>query len=64
MRSQAFLERAGRHAQALEGYRSRDNATTFACLDELLARVARGESRPDRLDTPAMGSWPGDDAAG
>ena len=59
-----FLERTDGYATALRGYCPQDNTTTFACLDELLARVARGEPRPDRLVTPAMGSWPGDDAAG
>lgn len=58
-----FLARADGHARALAAYRSQSNAVTFTCVDELLARVARGEPRPDRLDTPAMGAWPGDEPA-
>jgi hypothetical protein len=34
----------------------------FEVVDELLARAARGESAPERLDAPAMGKFEADDA--
>jgi hypothetical protein len=34
----------------------------FACVDELLARVARGEKRRPVLDSPALGKWREEDA--
>ena len=37
------------------------NDMLFGCLDELLARVGRGESRPVRLDARAMGKWAPED---
>ncbi len=52
-----FLGRTGQITEALSGYPRRDNEILFACLDELLERVARGKKRPQRLSTQAMGSW-------
>jgi hypothetical protein len=34
----------------------------FACVDELLERIARGEDRSPTLESPAMGKWEDDDA--
>ena len=46
---EAFLGRVDEHAAALASYVPRDNTTLFACVDELLARAARGEPRPKTL---------------
>ena len=54
-----FLERTPEFDAALARYPSQDNAKTFECVDELVARVARGDPRPDVLDAPAMGKWEG-----
>ncbi|HEX5100112.1 MAG TPA: MJ1255/VC2487 family glycosyltransferase [Polyangiaceae bacterium] len=57
-----FLERVPEYQAALGGSRlPRDNAMLFGCVDELLARVERGEKRRPRLTTPAMGAWSGAD---
>lgn len=53
----AFLERTEQYAATLGGGLPRDNAMLFAAIDELLLRVSRGESRPVRLDAPAMGKF-------
>ncbi len=29
----------------------------FACVDELIERSSRGDTRPKRLKSPAMGKW-------
>ncbi|HEY4156656.1 MAG TPA: glycosyltransferase family protein [Polyangiaceae bacterium] len=50
-----FLARTDRFQNALQGYLPRDNGILFACVDELVARVARGEERPVRLEAEAMG---------
>ncbi len=52
-----FLENTEDCEQALASYPSQDNSMTLACLDELLERAARGEGRPARIDSPAMGKW-------
>lgn len=52
-----FLEDLDRHEAALATYTPRGNELLFGCVDELLARIAAGEGRPDRLDAPAMGKW-------
>jgi uncharacterized protein (TIGR00661 family) len=52
-----FLANTARYARGLEAYQPCDNAMVFGCVDELIARVERGEPRPERLDSPAMGSW-------
>jgi uncharacterized protein (TIGR00661 family) len=52
-----FLAATDDCAQALERYPRQDNRCTLGCVDELLERVARGEGRPRRLHTPAMGAW-------
>lgn len=54
-----FLGRTDEIAGALSGYVRRDNRILFACLDELVDRVAEGKKRPKRLSTPAMGTWEG-----
>ncbi len=54
----AFLERCPEYQAALGGSRlPRDNAMLFACVDELMGRVERGEARRPRLDSPALGKW-------
>ena len=53
----AFLDGLDRHDAALATYTPRGNDLLFGCVDELLARIAAGESKPDRLDAPAMGKW-------
>ena len=58
----AFLERVPEYRAALGGSRlPRDNAMLFACVDELLARVAHGEKRRPALESPAMGKWEAED---
>jgi uncharacterized protein (TIGR00661 family) len=54
-----FLGNLPAHERALAAYEPRDNSMTFACVDELLARIERGDRKPDRLDAPAMGKWEG-----
>jgi uncharacterized protein (TIGR00661 family) len=52
-----FLDRVDDYQKTLESYPSRDNSVLFQCVDELIERVARGESRPIRLDTEAPGKY-------
>jgi uncharacterized protein (TIGR00661 family) len=52
-----FLGDLPAHERALATYEPRDNSMTFACVDELLGRIARGGRKPDRLESPAMGKW-------
>jgi uncharacterized protein (TIGR00661 family) len=49
-RIESFLARVDEHAAALQGYAPRDNSALYACVDELLARAARGDRRPRTLD--------------
>jgi hypothetical protein len=56
---EAFLTRTDEYAHHLAGYPRHDNEMLFACLDELFERFASGDLRPVRLDSPAMGKWPG-----
>ncbi len=51
----AFLERVEEHAAALARHTPRDNAFVLRCVDELLARAARGEPAPDVLDAALAG---------
>jgi uncharacterized protein (TIGR00661 family) len=53
----AFLERSDEYRATLGGGLPRGNGMLLACVDELLARIARGEKRPAVLDSPAMGKW-------
>jgi uncharacterized protein (TIGR00661 family) len=53
----SFLERVEHYAETLQSYPRQDNAMTFACVDELILCVARGEKRPKRLESPAMGKY-------
>jgi uncharacterized protein (TIGR00661 family) len=55
-----FLENLPRYQAALDALPKYDNSMLFACLDELIARCLRGESRPVRLDAPALGKWADD----
>jgi uncharacterized protein (TIGR00661 family) len=52
-----FIESSPAHERALAGYPSQDNSVLYACLDELLERIAAGERAPERLATPAMGGY-------
>ena len=53
----AFLSRVDDHCRSLASYVPRDNTSLFACVDELLARAARGEPRPKTLDAaPLLGA--------
>ena len=44
-----FLADLPAREKALAAYEPRDNAFTFACVDELLGRIERGERKPKRL---------------
>lgn len=52
-----FLHNLDRYTAALESRPDFDNTLLFTCLDELLARIARGDSRPVRLDSPTLGKY-------
>jgi uncharacterized protein (TIGR00661 family) len=52
-----FLEQSDRFEQNLAGFERHGNELLFDCLKELLERVARGERRPVRLESHAMGKW-------
>jgi uncharacterized protein (TIGR00661 family) len=54
-----FLARTDEYAQALEGFRRRDNSMFFACLVAIIERCQDGRKKPKRLQTPAMGTWEG-----
>jgi uncharacterized protein (TIGR00661 family) len=43
---ESFLRRSDDFAHALGSYEPRDNSALLACVDECLARIARGEPRP------------------
>jgi uncharacterized protein (TIGR00661 family) len=53
-----FLSRTAEFQEALSSYERRDNRILFACLDELIERLAAKKKRPKRLETKAMGSYP------
>jgi uncharacterized protein (TIGR00661 family) len=55
-----FLDRIDTYAASLESYVRRDNTVVFSCVDELIARWARGEKRPVRLSTEVPGKWVGE----
>jgi uncharacterized protein (TIGR00661 family) len=55
-----FLEKTDKFAQALAGYKRRDNSVAFACVDEIIDRVSKNKKRSKRLKTPAMGTWTND----
>jgi uncharacterized protein (TIGR00661 family) len=52
-----FLERIDDYTRSLEAYPRRDNAMTLGCVDELIERRARGDKRPVRVDSPALGKY-------
>ena len=52
-----FLDRVDGYQKTLESYPSRDNSILFQCVDELIERAARGETRPVRLDVDAPGKF-------
>lgn len=56
----AFLDRIPEFEESLKSYELRDNSILFACLDEIIARVAakKKKKRPVRLETAALGSYP------
>lgn len=54
-----FLAKTDAFARSLSRYPKRDNRMLFACLDEIIARVARKKGRPNRLETRSMGSYEG-----
>jgi uncharacterized protein (TIGR00661 family) len=56
----AFLAKTDDYAAALATVARPGNSMLFACVDELLARIGRGEARSPRLESPAMGKWEGD----
>ena len=55
-----FLDRVDTYQENLQSYPSRDNSILFACVDELIERVARGEERPVRLEADAPGKFEND----
>jgi uncharacterized protein (TIGR00661 family) len=52
-----FLEQSADFEQNLASFTARGNETLLRCLDELLERVQRGEPRPLRLESEALGKW-------
>ncbi len=50
-----FLSKLDSFDERLSHYPRQDNSMLFACVDELLDRIAKGKKRPNRLKTPAMG---------
>ena len=44
-----FLRGTEACAEALESYEPESNARLFACLDELVERVAQGAKKPEKL---------------
>jgi hypothetical protein len=52
-----FLSGLPSYEEQLQRYVPRDNSMLERCVDELIERVARGEERPDRLDSPNLGAW-------
>ncbi len=55
-----FLDKVDIYQETLQSYPSRDNSILFACVDELVERVANGEERPVRLDADAPGKYEDD----
>jgi hypothetical protein len=56
-----FLDKVDVYQETLQSYPSRDNSMLFACVDELIQRALRGESRPVVLDAEAPGKYSEDD---
>jgi uncharacterized protein (TIGR00661 family) len=54
-----FLEKTDEFARSLSRYPRQDNRLLFACLDEIVARVAGKKKRPKRLESKSMGSYEG-----
>jgi uncharacterized protein (TIGR00661 family) len=52
-----FLAKTDEFSHALSRYERHDNGMLFACLDELIDRVAAGRKRPVRLEAKSMGSY-------
>ena len=48
-----FIKETDACAEALEDYEPQDNSRLFACLDEIIECVAKGQKRPERLATGA-----------
>jgi hypothetical protein len=52
----AFLDRVGEYAAGVARYVPRDDSVLFNCVDELVARVERGEKpRKEPLWLPELG---------
>ncbi len=54
-----FLAGVPAMERALSFFPRQDDAMAFACVDEVLARIERGERAPARLDAPNLGAWRG-----
>jgi uncharacterized protein (TIGR00661 family) len=54
----SFLDRTPEFEESLAAYEPRDNGMLFACLDELVERVASKKKRPVRLEATSMGYYP------
>jgi uncharacterized protein (TIGR00661 family) len=54
---QRFLEQLEGYAARLASRPRHDNSMLFRCLDELVDRVARGEDRAVRLESPSLGGF-------
>jgi uncharacterized protein (TIGR00661 family) len=52
-----FLRGLDGFTARLGTYVPQDNQLLYGAVDELLARIGRGEERPDRLTCPSMGSY-------
>jgi uncharacterized protein (TIGR00661 family) len=48
-----FMSEVDACAKALEGYQPQDNGRLFACIDEIVERVAAGKKRPKSLSAGA-----------
>ena len=55
-----FLADTAACTRALEAYQPTDNSMALDCVDELVARVARGEPPPVRLQSASMGGYQDD----
>jgi uncharacterized protein (TIGR00661 family) len=54
---QRFIEQIDGYAARLASRPRHDNSMLFRCLAELIERVARGEARPERVESPSLGGF-------